>query len=72
MSAKATAQEFGVHHTTVSAHLNRLGIAKHRLTKLTDCQIVEAAQLREQGWSWNKIGARFRVSGMTVRRALDK
>jgi hypothetical protein len=35
MSAKAIAAQFGVHHTTVSAHLNQLGIAKHRLSELT-------------------------------------
>lgn len=62
------ATTFGVHRTTVLAHLERRG-AQRRSGVVTK-NIDEASRLYEQGWSLARVGEHFGVDGETVRRAL--
>jgi lambda repressor-like predicted transcriptional regulator len=51
---------FGIHRTTVSAHLHREGVAMRR-RGLDEPRVDHAARLDEQGWSVARIGARLDV-----------
>jgi|1185.fasta_scaffold301550_1 transposase len=62
------ATRFGVHRTTVMAHLERQG-APRRCGTVTK-NLNEATRLYEQGWSLARVGDHFGVDGETVRRAL--
>jgi DNA invertase Pin-like site-specific DNA recombinase len=62
------ASTFGIHRTTVMAHLERQGVPRRNgaVTK----NINEAIRLYEEGWSLARVGEHFGVDGETVRRAL--
>jgi uncharacterized protein (DUF433 family) len=64
------ATDFGIHRTTVLAHLERQGV-KRRSGIITG-NLPVATLLYEQGWSLMKIGEHFGVDGETVRQALRK
>jgi transposase-like protein len=63
------AREFGIHRATVSVLLAREGV-KPRKVGLTVEEITRACQLYRERSSLAKIGQKFGVDGMTVRRAL--
>jgi lambda repressor-like predicted transcriptional regulator len=63
------AQQYGVHRTTVSALLRRFDV-ELREQELAASEVTTAARLYELGWSLPRLGQRFRVDDMTVRRAL--
>jgi hypothetical protein len=66
---KELAQRYGVHRTTVTAQLRRLNV-QFRQRGLTANDAAAAARLYAEGWSLARLGQRFLVDDMTVRRAL--
>jgi DNA invertase Pin-like site-specific DNA recombinase len=70
-NARAVAARFGIHRSTVAAHLDRRGITKRGLKVLGEAQIEDAARLRIQGVSYERIANQFAVDKMTVWRALN-
>jgi hypothetical protein len=66
---KELAGTFGVHRVTVSALLQRHGVER-RQVGLTDEQTAEACRLYPEGWSLARLGERYDVDDMTVRRYL--
>jgi DNA-binding transcriptional ArsR family regulator len=65
------AERFGVHRTTVMAHLDRSGV-KRRRRGIEVASLPEAVRLYEAGWSLARVGERFGVDGETVRTAFRK
>jgi transposase len=64
-------ESWGVHRTTVLAHLERRGVPRRRNTrKLTDDQVSEAARRYRQGDSLDTVAAHFGVSQRTIGREL--
>lgn len=66
---KDLAGQFGIHRATASALLVRQGVTL-RGRGLTPAQVADASKLYCQGWSLARLGERFNVDGMTVRRHL--
>jgi uncharacterized protein (DUF433 family) len=62
------ATTFGVHRTTVIAHLERQGAP--RRSGIVANNIDEAIRLYKEGWSLARVGEHFDVDAETVRRAL--
>jgi DNA invertase Pin-like site-specific DNA recombinase len=70
-SVRLLAAEFQVNRHTVSAHLERHGIARHgQKQKLTADQVPAAIDLYASGSSLVRVGEHFDVNAETVRRAL--
>ena len=65
----ALADQFGIHRTTVSAHLHRRGVSLRRPGLAPD-DIVLAERLYAEGWSLARIGNRLDADAHTVRRVL--
>jgi transposase len=63
------ATEFGVHRTTVATPLHRYRV-EMRQGGLSEGQVDGAGQFYGDGWSLAKIGNKFGVGEMTVRRHL--
>jgi hypothetical protein len=63
------ARVYGIHRTTVSAHVARAGKTRGVLSK---AQVDEAVRLYGRGWSLRAVGRHLDVADKTVRRALDK
>ena len=66
---KELADRFGIHRTTVTAILQRLGVEARQLG-LSDEQVTEACRLYSAGWSLARLAVRYDVTDMTVRRYL--
>jgi DNA-binding transcriptional ArsR family regulator len=64
------ARRFGIHRTTVTAHLRRAGVSLRSTEKLTQDTVAEAAALYEQGWSLARIATKFDVYPQSVRYRL--
>jgi IS30 family transposase len=72
-TVRELAQTFRVHRATVSAQLERRGVARRvNVAKLSPIEVAEAARLRSQGWSLAAIGRNFGVHPATVLRALRR
>jgi len=70
-SVRLLAAEFQINRHTVSAHLERHGIARRvQKQKLTDQQVAAVIDLYASGWSLVRVGEHFDVNAETVRRAL--
>ena len=64
-------ERYGIHRTTVLAHLERQGVPRRpNRFKLTEGQLAEASQLYAKGWSLIPLGKRFGVDDGTMRKAL--
>jgi uncharacterized protein (DUF433 family) len=63
---------FGIHRSTVAAHLEHAGVATRRGRGLERAEVNEAAQLYAQGWSASRLSKRYRVSHHTVTAALRR
>ena len=63
--------EFGIRRQTVSTHLKRKGVAM-RMQGLAESERAAVVRLREQGWSFARLGEHFRVDGTTVMNFLRK
>lgn len=70
-TVKGLAADYGIHHTTVSAHLERQGIRRRR-QGLRPEDTEEVARLYEAGWSSAKIGEKFSVDAYTPITALRR
>ena len=57
---------FGINRQTVSVHLRRRGVAM-RMRGLDESARPEIERLRSEGWSYERLGARFHVHGSSVR-----
>lgn len=69
-SVPVAVAEFGIHRTTVLRILERHGVPRRPETrKLTDEQVIEAADLYASGLSTVKVGAIFGVDAETIRKA---
>ena len=67
------ASQFGVHRTTVLAHVERSGVPRHSTKGLWDQTTLAAAiQLYEQGQSLESIGDRLGVHADTVAARLRR
>ncbi|WP_237309669.1 helix-turn-helix domain-containing protein [Streptomyces sp. AMCC400023] len=66
------ARKYGVHRHTVDRHLERAGVAKRPVVKMTPTRVEQAKELYEQGLSTNQIGKKFGISGSTVWKALKR
>jgi DNA invertase Pin-like site-specific DNA recombinase len=62
-------REFGIHRTTVSVILKRNGVAL-RTRGLDESLRPQIARLREEGWSYCRLGPHFGVDPATVKRFL--
>lgn len=69
---QALARKYGVHRHTVDRHLERVGVAKRPMIKMTPTRVERAKELYGQGLSTNEIGKRMGVSGSTVWKALKR
>jgi uncharacterized protein (DUF433 family) len=67
------ATEYGIHRTTVMAHLDRNGIPRRACVRsMTDEQVAEAAEARRAGESFAVLGEHYGVSPRTVARELER
>ena len=67
------AHTFGVHRTTVLAHLDRCGIKRRRtLRRLTDPEVETAASLYRDGNSLKTTASYFAIDAETLRREFKK
>jgi transposase-like protein len=67
-TVRQLAGRLGINRTTVSEHLERLGIPRRaNQRKLSNQLVAEAKQLYESGQSLAALGARFDVHSETVR-----
>jgi hypothetical protein len=65
--------QFGIHRTTVLAHLERRGIGRRaHQRKLTDVQVAAASRLYESGVSLAELGQRFDVNPATMNKELRR
>jgi lambda repressor-like predicted transcriptional regulator len=65
--------QFGIHRTTVLAHLQRRGIGRRaQQRKLPDAQVEEASRLDQAGMSLAELGQRFDVNPATVNKELRR
>jgi hypothetical protein len=62
------AKVYGIHRTTVSAHVARAGKTRGQLT---EARADEAVRLYEQGWSLRAVGRHLDVADKAIRRVLD-
>lgn len=63
------ARVYGLHRTTVAAHVARAGKTRGQLT---EAQVDEAVRLYEQSWSLRTVGRHLDVAAKTIRRVLDR
>jgi len=71
-SQRELARTYGVHRHTVDRHLERAGVAKRPVAKMTPARVERAKELYALGWSTNRIGRELGVSGSTVWKALRR
>ena len=64
------ARRYRVHRHTVDRHLERAGVVKRPVVKMTPSRVAHARELQTQGWSMKKIGRELGVSDSTVWKAL--
>ena len=67
---RSLAHRFGVHRTTISKHLERVGVIKRPKIKLTGERLAEAVGLYAQGWSTQRIARKLDLGQTTVYDAL--
>jgi hypothetical protein len=67
--ANELARQFGVHRHKVAALLQRHGVGL-RTVGISEDQVIDAPRLFREGWSLARLGDKFGVADMTVRRYL--
>jgi len=72
-SLRTIADELGVHHRTVAARLEELGIPRRPTTrKMKADDVVEASLRYDAGDSLATVAAAFHVDAATIRRELGR
>ncbi|WP_129670194.1 helix-turn-helix domain-containing protein [Phytoactinopolyspora endophytica] len=66
LTVRELAVKFGIERRTASAHLRRRGVPM-RQRGLSPAQKDQARALREQGWSYGRIGDKFGIDAATAR-----
>lgn len=66
------ARRYGVHRHTVDRHLERAGVSKRPMVKMTAERVTKAKELYEQGWSTQRIGRELSASQSTIYKALKR
>lgn len=66
------ARQYGVHRHTVDRHLERVGVVKRPVVKMTPTVVAQARELQEQGWGTQRIGQELGASGSMVWKALKR
>ncbi|MFE7622530.1 helix-turn-helix domain-containing protein [Streptomyces sp. NPDC057509] len=66
------ARRYGVHRQTVDRHLERAGVAKRPMTKMTPERVEQAKGFYDRGLSTYEIAEKLGVSGSTVWKALKR
>lgn len=66
------ARRYGVHRQTVDRHLERAGVIKRPMTKMTSARVKQAKELYGRGLSTYEIAEKLGVSGSTVWKALKR
>jgi hypothetical protein len=67
------ARKYGIHHATAAAHLKAAGVVtRPPKTGIPRDQLEAALALREQGWSYSKIGAHYGCSRTAATNSLNK
>jgi DNA-directed RNA polymerase specialized sigma24 family protein len=64
------AGRFGIGRSTVQNHLDRAGVDRSRKPALDEQGTARAVDLREKGWSYQRIATELEVSAGTVRSRL--
>jgi hypothetical protein len=64
------ARQYEVHRHTVDRHLDRAGIVKRPMVKMTPAVIARAREFQAQGWGAQMIGRELGVSGSAVWKGL--
>ncbi len=74
LSAYALGKKYGIDPDTVLRNVRARGVKPRPASKpaLTGARLEEAMRLREQGWSYRRIGGELGVSGVTVRNTLGQ
>jgi DNA invertase Pin-like site-specific DNA recombinase len=67
---RSLAERFGAHRQTISRHLERAGVAKRPVVKMTEAVVERASKLYAEGWSTQRLGREFGASSSTVYKAL--
>lgn len=66
------ARQYGVHRHTVDRHLERAGVVKRPVVKMTPSVVARARELQEQGWGAQRIGRELGMGASTVCKALKR
>ena len=70
-SVPVLVERYGIHRTTVMAHLEKMGVPRRaQKRKLNDEQVKELKQLHRLGLSYAELGRRFGISGDTAKKEL--
>ena len=73
LSLRALAEALGVHHRTVAAHLDQLGVPRRvNPCKMNPHEILQASRRYEAGDSLETVAAVYGVDATTVRRELHR
>jgi IS30 family transposase len=70
-TVRELADQFGIHRTTVTTHLQREGMPTRTGGLGTD-DVDEVVHLYQQGWSARKLAKRFGVSDHTIAAELKR
>ena len=71
-STPALARQYRISATSVKTLLHARGVAVRRPRKLTEPEVLTAAELYQAGWSLAKLGQKFDVDDTTVWRRLKQ
>ncbi|MGA5342476.1 helix-turn-helix domain-containing protein [Streptomyces griseoincarnatus] len=66
------ARRYGAHRQTIDRHLERAGVSKRPLTKMTLERVEQAKRLYDRGLSTYEVAEKLDVSASTIWKALKR